>query len=91
MPSDRKPSLILMVAGAILLALLVYVGTYYATVEPVVSVRRYAGGSVLRRKVPSWGVDAIDFDPGMYEAVTRFFAPIHRVDRSIRPSVWEMK
>ena len=76
MTEPRKPSLILPVAGAVLL-LAGYVGAYYAMVYP------YDGMALFpsrRNGTVSWGVRP---------AWERFFAPIHWLDRRLRPDVWE--
>jgi hypothetical protein len=68
--SGRKPSVILPVAAAALLA--AYVGVYYAMVQPV--------SENLETSTPCYGNN---------QPLEQFFAPVHWLDRHIRPSFWE--
>jgi hypothetical protein len=83
MPSDRKPSLILPATFGVALMLLVgYVGAYYWQVIPVKT---------------RWGIQAryrVEGDASWAYRSRRWvnlFAPIHWLDRRVRPHVWESR
>jgi hypothetical protein len=80
MPSDRKPSVIVPVAVVVLLA--VYVAAYYAAATPFRLV-----GRIVPVYSPPW--DRADGLPKAPGGTHTFFAPIHWLDRRIRPGVWE--
>jgi hypothetical protein len=90
MPSDRKPSLILPVAVVALL-LAAYVGAYYATVQPL---GKLVSSDTWMIAVPFYGPESelyhLDNAPWQ-ERLQPFFAPIHWLDRRIRPQVWRIE
>ena len=82
MPSDRKPSSFLPVAGvAMLLALAAYVGAYYMMVRPVLKPL------APKREVIPW-YQGKSGSEATYRRWATFFAPIHWLDRRLRPDYW---
>lgn len=79
MPSARKPSLILPVAVAVLLGL--YVGAYYATADSEIVSTVGVPGNFPPMWQPTYSIGNLEFDGW-------FFAPVHWIDRRIRPEVW---
>lgn len=79
------------VAFALLLVTGGYIGTYYTLVQPDVFL--HDSGVWSWQPLYYWkmaGVDAEEpFGLDWHWRICRFFWPIHRIDRSIRPHVWE--
>jgi hypothetical protein len=69
--------------GVLTLLLALYVGAYYATVEPF----DYSA-FISSRHPPPRGTPIPIYSFGGESAKT-FFAPMHQVDRMLRPDVWE--
>ena len=78
MNSPRNPSFVLPVTVTLAVLLALYVGAYFATVEPYGDVPWYS-----LNFVPEGAGPEVD------RCLDWFFAPIHRLDRRIRPHVWE--
>lgn len=83
MSEERKRSVAPWIAGVVLVLLGLYVGGYYAMVrptfipEPTGYLPVYRNLSAPRQtRTPS---------------LLAFFAPVHRIDRRLRPNVWEPK
>ncbi|MCC7422722.1 MAG: hypothetical protein IT428_20775 [Planctomycetaceae bacterium] len=88
--SERKksPWLTVAIATCVVLALTgAYVGSYYATVTPT-PIELELGGSPSGSPGIPFVADfyEIPIDPGMAETL---FAPIHSLDRHMRPNIWE--
>ena len=79
MPSDRKPSLFLPMVVTLAVLLGLYVGAYYAMVQPAVGSDFYA--------LPWEPYD--DFHGAAADRCSLLFRPIHRLDRRLRPHLWE--
>ena len=86
--TDRKTSAP-WIAGAVLLVLMGgYVGAYYGTVGSA------AVGHAFPREIwPTYPITPVTFSDGTISrspksAWRSFFAPMHRLDRRIRPHVW---
>lgn len=79
--SDRKPMSVVPVI--VLLAMLgAYVGAYYATVRPLTVL----GNVFAEYKFPAF---LKPYEPNRYNTLHDGFAPIHWLDRRIRPHHWE--
>lgn len=80
--SERRPmSPVLSIAVTLAVLLGIYLGAYYTIVKPIMGEAHYAD----HRKY-SFG-DFMEAD----NRWRRFFAPIHWVDRKLRPNVWGPK
>src|SRR5690349_3050581 len=91
--SDRKPTSVVMPALVAALVLLgPYVGAYYATVKPdfvALSDPDFGRNAVYPLLYGTgWETDTSKFMTGQARW-NRFFAPIHWLDRRIRPHAWE--
>jgi hypothetical protein len=69
--------------GALTLLLALYAGAYYAMVDPFDRVAMISSTYPPPRGRP------IPFYSFGGDAAKAFFAPIHQVDRLLRPQVWE--
>jgi hypothetical protein len=89
MTSPRKSGFVLPVAVTLAVLLGLYVGAYYAMVEPQINLPGYRGYTVIERTIEPnyWGKLPVGFDPN--GALKAFFTPVHWLDRRIRPHVWE--
>ena len=82
MTSPRKPGFVLPVAVTLTVLLALYVGAYYAMVKPRIDVTHIGPVS------GAW----VDFVPQYpWRTMDRFFSPVHRLDRRLRPHVWGPK
>jgi hypothetical protein len=77
MTEPRKPSLIMPAAVTLTVLVGLYVGAYYGLVER----NSYRGGWA-----PHFAISQGDQYPSVW---SQFFAPIHWLDRRLRPHVWE--
>ena len=81
--SDRKSTFVVLPAVATALVLLgAYVGAYYRMVE-VPDMRPFEGEVAADY---SWSHESVPRNPS--RSWRRFFAPVHWLDRRIRPHVW---
>src|SRR5687768_7424396 len=83
--SDNVPAMLLALAAAIVLLLSGYIGSYYALARPgletLVSVGDGEGAGTLAVMVhPNYGMDS--------SLLARFYYPLHRFDRWLRPDIW---
>jgi hypothetical protein len=81
MKYPRKPGFVLPVAVTLTVLLGLYVGAYYAMVEPVSAEGELPG--------PIYSLPFHKFDILFDWKVTPWFEPAHWLDRRIRPRVWE--
>jgi hypothetical protein len=94
MPTDRKPvTFAFLAAAALVVSLLLlglYIGAYYRLVN--VALVRMPGHAVAWETEPVYSLEGRrpgkPVPPSYW--LEKFFAPIHRVDRRIRPHVWEL-
>jgi hypothetical protein len=83
MTSPRKPGVVLPGAVALTVLLGLYVGAYYAMVEPTAT---YAKGVLFPPNIiPVYRVKANWY----LDEAGWVFAPIHWLDRRLRPEIWE--
>jgi hypothetical protein len=81
MPSDRKPSPTQIAVSAFVVLLALYIGEYYRSVLPI-----HYGSGRGRNVSPSYNSCL----PMGWEGLGRFFDPINRLDRLLRPRVWQV-
>lgn len=90
MSESRKPNVVPWIAGITLMLLGAYVGVYYWLVAP-----RKAPPPMPFDYVPEWyDAPRLSTPDSVFDVQRRlscFFAPIHRLDRHLRPHVWEPK
>ena len=77
--SNREVVKLALLVSSVLVA--VYVGAYYAMVKPVVATSWVEVGR------ERWRIERLHPDYRV-RAISPLFVVIHRVDRSLRPSVW---
>jgi hypothetical protein len=89
MPTDQPKRSVwpTIVAGVVLALVLIagYVGSYYAMMTPKTHKFHNMIGASKLVTVPRYGQS--DADEGGIAA--RVFAPIHRLDRRVRPRIWQ--
>ena len=89
MTSPRKPGFLLPVAVTLAVLLGLYVGAYYAIVEVLPEWSYVPGTPGEPWYSASW------IPPGYRQVVDRCltpaFAPIHALDRRLRPHIWDAK
>ena len=80
--SERKlyPSVMICVVAVLLVC--AYVGAYYATVIPY----RLSSGKVFPMHRPPWAGEVLL--PRTIDRFNVLFAPVHWVDRRLRPHLW---
>lgn len=79
----RTGTIWLLIVIAALLLFAGYVGAYYAMVEPAEVYE-----VIYAHKVPTFPAVEPKGSAGKATAWTRFFAPVHWVDRRLRRDVW---
>jgi hypothetical protein len=80
----------LAVAACVLItAALAYVGAYCRMVEPLALELDFVSGRDVIVPVYSWDDRANNFSSVATSSWDPFFEPIHRLDRHVRPAVWE--
>lgn len=92
MPSDRKPSLILPVAGAAMMLVAAYVGAYYVTVTPTLTWQNPDGRPFPQDLDVGFISGSFSKEPEYSVApqvAACLFAPMEWLDRRTRPHVWE--
>jgi hypothetical protein len=95
MPTDRKPSPILSVGRVVMVLLGLYVGAYYWMVERTFKLDWPAATTTYFAEYPpvaEYWTESYEINSASdvsFRRWSRFFAPIHSLDRRIRPHVWE--
>ena len=84
MTSPRKSGFVLPVAVTLAVLLGLYVGAYYAMVEPI-PAQKYVLSKGAYSAVPTFLATYSRWD----DWLTPLFSPAHWLDRRIRPHVWE--
>lgn len=82
MSDERKPTSVVRWIAGVALVLALYVGAYYATAGGVGDVGGEFSPAYIVPLVPeSW-------DRALNDSLTVVFAPIHWIDRRLRPDAW---